>query len=232
MEEQNKVVLHGMWLSPFAKRVELALKVKNIPFNYVEEDLKNKSELLLKYNPVHKKVPVLVHNGNPVCESLVIIEYIDETWKNGPKLLPEDPYKRAQVRFWSKFMQDQLFENSVVILKTEGEAQQKAVKDMYEKLCVLEKGMKEYFPDGKPEVDDNNIGVLDIIFGSAFGAYKAHHEVLGLNMLEADKFPVLNSWLMALVELQVMKEAAPPHEKVVQFLQFLRQSALSSTSAS
>lgn len=221
-----------MWLSPYAKRVELALKVKNIRFDYVEEDLKNKSELLLKYNPVHKKVPVLVHNGNPICESFVIIEYIDETWKSGPKLLPEDPYKRAQVRFWSKFMQDQLFENALVILKTEGEAQQKAMKDMYEKLCVLEKGMKEYFPDGKPQVDDKNIGVLDIIFCSVFGADKVYQEILGVNLLEADTFPVLSSWLMAVVELQVMKEAAPPHEKVVQFLQFLRQSALSSTSAS
>lgn len=108
MEGQNKVILHGTWASPYVKRVELALKLKGIPFDYVKEDLVNKSELLLKYNPVHKKVPVLVHNGNPISESIVIIEYIDETWKNGPKLLPEDSYKRAQVRFWSKFIQEQV----------------------------------------------------------------------------------------------------------------------------
>ncbi|XP_028763447.1 glutathione S-transferase U9-like [Neltuma alba] len=231
MEEQKKVVLHGMWISPYVKRVELALKVKNIPFEYVEEDLVNKSELLLKYNPVHKKVPVLVHNGNPICESLVIIEYIDETWKNGPKLLPEDPYKRAQVRFWSKFMQDQLFEAALALLKTEGEAQERALKDMYEKLCLLEKGMKEYCPGGKPEVDDKNVGLLDIIFCTVFGAYKSYEEVLGVKFLDADKFPVLFSWLMAVVDLQVVKEGAPPHEKVVQFLQFIRQSALRSAAA-
>ncbi|XP_054804994.1 glutathione S-transferase U9 [Prosopis cineraria] len=229
--EQQKVVLHGMWMSPYVKRVELALKLKNIPFDYVEEDLTNKSELLLKYNPVYKKVPVLVHNGNPISESLVILEYIDETWKNGPKLLPEDPYKRAQARFWSKFIQDQLFETAIAILKSEGEAQQKAIKNMDEKLGLLEKAMKEYFPDGKPDVDEKNAGVLDIIFCTVFGAYKSHEEVLGIKSLDADKFPVLFSWLMAVTELQAVKEAAPPHEKVVQFLQFVRHSALTSTSA-
>uniref|UniRef100_A0A5B7BPC6 Glutathione S-transferase n=1 Tax=Davidia involucrata TaxID=16924 RepID=A0A5B7BPC6_DAVIN len=89
-----------MWASTYSKRLELALKIKGIPYEYVEEDLSNKSPLLLKYNPVHK-IPVLVHNGKPIAESLIIIEYINETWKNEPRLLPDDPYKRAKVRFWA-----------------------------------------------------------------------------------------------------------------------------------
>mgnify|MGYP004717869397 CR=1 FL=1 len=57
MGEESKVVLHGMWSSPFVKRVELAMKIKGIPFEYVEEELSNKSPLILKYNPVHKNRP-------------------------------------------------------------------------------------------------------------------------------------------------------------------------------
>jgi glutathione S-transferase len=103
MEKQNEVVLFGTWASAYCKRVELALKLKGIPYEYVEEDLTNKSESLLHYNPVHKKVPVLIHNGKPVAESLVILEYIYEHWENTPKILPNDPYQRAKVRFWVNF---------------------------------------------------------------------------------------------------------------------------------
>ena len=113
MGEENKVILHGVWASPFSKRVELALKLKGIPFEYVEEDLQNKSPQLLQYNPVHKKIPVLIHNGKPIAESLVILEHIDETWKNSPRFLPEDPHRRAKVRFSTSFVQQQFSEYSL-----------------------------------------------------------------------------------------------------------------------
>ncbi|XVE85492.1 hypothetical protein DITRI_Ditri17bG0095000 [Diplodiscus trichospermus] len=107
MEEENRVMLLGIWASPYTKRVELALKLKGIAYEYVEEDMFNKSPLVYKYNPVYKRLPILVHNGNPIVESLVILEYIDETWKNGLQILPSDPYKRAKVRFWASFIHQQ-----------------------------------------------------------------------------------------------------------------------------
>lgn len=102
-EETSEVVLLGSWFSSSCTRVALALKLKGIPYKYVEEDLRNKSDFLLQHNPVHKKVPVLLHKGRPICESLIILEYIDETWNHSPKLLPEDPYQRAKVRFWANY---------------------------------------------------------------------------------------------------------------------------------
>lgn len=100
MTEEVKLI--RTWSSPFALRIVWALKLKGIEFETVLEDLASKSPLLLQSNPVHKKVPVLVHNGKPVSESLVILEYIEETWKENP-LLPEDPYEKATARFWAKF---------------------------------------------------------------------------------------------------------------------------------
>ncbi|KAL1177935.1 hypothetical protein V6Z11_A03G064600 [Gossypium hirsutum] len=109
----EEVKFHGMWASPFSRRVELALKLKAIPYQYIEEDLSNKTPSLLRYNPVHKKVPVLVHNDKPVAESMVIIEYMDETWENNP-ILPRDPYERAMARFYAKFIDDKVYQISTL----------------------------------------------------------------------------------------------------------------------
>jgi glutathione S-transferase len=107
LEMAEEVLLFGVWGSPFSRRVELALKLKGIDYKYMEEDLTDKSPLLLKYNPIHKKIPVLVHNGKPIVESQVILEYINETWQGYP-ILPKDPYERAIARFWAKFIDDKV----------------------------------------------------------------------------------------------------------------------------
>jgi glutathione S-transferase len=101
------VKLLGVDGSPFVCRVKIALKFKGIEYKFVEENLANKSEELLKYNPVYKKVPVFVHNDKPISESLVILEYIDEIWKQNP-ILPSDPYEKSLARFWAKFIDDKV----------------------------------------------------------------------------------------------------------------------------
>lgn len=104
---KEEVKVFRTWSSPFPLRVIWALKLKGIEHEYCYEDLSNKSPLLLEYNPIHKKVPVLVHNGRPIVESIVILEYIDETWKENP-ILPEDPYDRAMARFMAKFSDEKV----------------------------------------------------------------------------------------------------------------------------
>lgn len=102
------VKLLGTWASPYSRRVEIALKLKGIDYVFSAESLSPKSPDILKYNPVHKKIPVLLHNGKPVVESLVIVEYIDETWSSGPSILPADPLEKANARFWAKFIDDKV----------------------------------------------------------------------------------------------------------------------------
>ncbi|KAL1535868.1 glutathione transferase [Salvia divinorum] len=76
-----------IWSSRYALRAVLALKIKGVDYQTVFEDLKNKSASLLHYNPIHKKVPVLLHSGQPICDSLVILEYIDDSMRSGGSLL-------------------------------------------------------------------------------------------------------------------------------------------------
>ena len=107
MADKQEVRLFGIVGSPETTGVEIALKLKGVSYEYVHESPTNKSDLLRKYNPIYNKVPVLVLHEKPVCNSLVILEYIDETWKNCP-ILPSDPYHRALARFWSKFIDDKV----------------------------------------------------------------------------------------------------------------------------
>lgn len=106
----EEVKLYGAFPSAFSYRVEWALIYKGnkgITYEYIEEDLQNNSPSLFKYNPVHKQIPVLLHGGKPIAESLVILEYIDETRKENP-LLPQDPCKRAKARSWAKFAEEKV----------------------------------------------------------------------------------------------------------------------------
>ena len=109
MAAGDDLKLLGAWASPFVTRVKLALSFKGLSFEDVEEDIGNKSELLLSSNPVHKKVPVLLHNGKPICESGVIVQYIDETFAGtGPSFLSSDPRERAISRFWAAYVDDKV----------------------------------------------------------------------------------------------------------------------------
>lgn len=105
--EEVKVL--GAWPSPFVMRPRIALNLKGVGYEFLEEEIGTKSELLLKSNPVYKKIPVLIHNGKPICESMIIVEYIDEVWADGKaSILPSDPYDRAIARFWAVYIDDKV----------------------------------------------------------------------------------------------------------------------------
>ena len=64
------------------------------------------SEDYLKINP-KAVVPSLIHDGHILNESTVICEYIDEEF-SGPALTPDSAFERAQMRLWTKAVDEQL----------------------------------------------------------------------------------------------------------------------------
>lgn len=108
-EAREDVKLLGHWVSPFVTKVAIALNLKGVRYQLLEEEIRSKgglvkSELLLKSNPVYKKIPVLIHNGKPICESMIIVQYIDEVWASrGTSIVPSDPHERAVAQFWSVY---------------------------------------------------------------------------------------------------------------------------------
>ncbi|KAK8600151.1 hypothetical protein V6N13_060033 [Hibiscus sabdariffa] len=186
----DEVKVFGFWGSPFSRRVELALLLKGVPYEYVEEDIfvvENKSPLLLQYNPVHKKVPVLLHNGKPIAESLVILEYIEETWKANP-ILPEDPYDKAMARFWAKFLDDK---------------------------CLPAIRKAAFSPENEREEAAEEARACLKTLESALNGKRVMQEVTGEELLSVEKLPELFKWTEEFVSCSVVKQSLPPKDKVL-----------------
>ncbi|KAH6801790.1 hypothetical protein C2S51_033236 [Perilla frutescens var. frutescens] len=210
----GEVKVLGLFSSFPCVRVLWALKLKGVTYELVEEDLLNKSPLLLQMNPVHKKVPVLIHENKPIAESLVILEYIDETWKTSHSLMPEDPYDCATARFWAKFVDEKVVVSVFEAMKSEGEEKEVAIVAAQETLQLLEKQI-----EGKKFFGGEKIGYLDLVVGWMSLWLAAMEEVGGMKLLDSTRFPSLSEWIHKFFKVPVIHECLPPKESVVNYFQ-------------
>ncbi|OAY44550.1 probable glutathione S-transferase [Manihot esculenta] len=212
--ENQEVILLSAWFSPYALRVQWALKLKGIPFQIVEEDLRKKSHLLLKHNPVNQKIPVLLHQGKAIVDSLSIIEYIDETWNHSPLLMPQDPYDKAMARFWADFIEQKLHKAIRRAKVFKGEKKEREVKQAKEALKILDEMVK-----GKEFFGGDSVGFLDIALGWITLTLGVFEELACVTVFDSEKYTHLHKWMIKFVELQLIKETLPPKDKLLSVLQ-------------
>ncbi|PHU07009.1 putative glutathione S-transferase [Capsicum chinense] len=208
-----EVQLLGYWASPFSKRVEIALKLKGIQYEYIEEDIPiNKSPRVVKYNPIYKKIPVFLHDGKSIAESLLILEYIDETWKEGTPLLPNDPYQRAMARFWAKFMDEKcLPEMLKLCYESNYEVRMKAKGELHELLKLLE---NELIKDNT-NLFGEYIEIVSILITYWIGIIE---EAVQVDILKKEEFPNICGWADKLMSRSFIKESRlPPRDKLLVF---------------
>lgn len=89
--------LHTTLRSPYARKIRVMAIEKGLDkqIQIVIEDLKNKSDELLKANPLGAVPTLILENGKGLYDSPVIAEYIDSLSKE-PRLIP----KRGNKRFY------------------------------------------------------------------------------------------------------------------------------------
>ncbi|MEE4622776.1 glutathione S-transferase family protein [Pseudomonas alliivorans] len=103
-QSRLKLVSHG--LCPFVQRVAILLLEKEIPFQRVDVDLKDRPEWFLVMSPTGK-VPLLIvqkddEDATVLFESVAICEYIEQVYPE-PAVHPKDAITRAQHRAWIEF---------------------------------------------------------------------------------------------------------------------------------
>ncbi|KAF6144570.1 hypothetical protein GIB67_006062 [Kingdonia uniflora] len=209
---KDEVILLDFWVSPFSIRAKIALAEKGVEFEAREEAdlLNNKSELLLKSNPIHKKVPVLLHNGKAICESTVIVGYIDEAWPS-PGLLPSCPYERSAARFWADYIDKKVYDAGFNIWKSKGEELKVVNKEFMEIVKVLEGvlGEKKFF-------GGDHFGFVDtILIPHTFWFYG--YEQFGGFKVE-DECPKFSAWMKRCMEKENVAKFIPDSTKVYEFL--------------
>jgi glutathione S-transferase len=98
MAPQLTLVSHA--LCPYVQRAAILLAEKGVAFERRDIDLAVKPAWFLEVSPLGK-TPVLLVDGQPVFESSVICEYLEDT--EPPRMHPEDALERAHHRGWMEF---------------------------------------------------------------------------------------------------------------------------------
>ncbi|TQD70243.1 hypothetical protein C1H46_044226 [Malus baccata] len=220
MAKSNVKVL-GAWPSPYVMRARVALNIKSVEYEFLEETFGSKSQLLLQSNPVHKKIPVLIHGDKPVCESLIIVEYIDEVWSSGPSILPSDPFDRATARFWAAYIDEKWFPAMKAIGAAQGDdARKAAVEQVAEGLAQLEEAFQKT-SKGKDFFSGDKIGYLDIAFGCFLGWLRVTEKMNGVKLLDDAKIPGLAKWAEKFSADPAVKDVMPETDKLAEFAKIL-----------
>ena len=195
MDAGYKLISHQ--LCPFVQRAAIVLAEKGVAFERIDIDLNNKPEWFLKLSPLGK-VPMLVVNGEPIFESSVICEYLDDTI--APKLHPEDPLIRARHRGWMEFAGTMHMVIGVFYNAADELTMNATFADLRNRLEQLEAELR----DG-PYFIGARFTLVDAVFGPVFRYFDVFDVAGELGFF--NQLPRVAAWRRALMSRASVKQA-------------------------
>ena len=199
-------------LCPYVQRAAIVLAEKGVPFERRDVDLAHKPAWFLEISPLGK-TPVLLVGDEPVFESAVICEYLDETVS--PPLHPADPLQRARERGWMEFGSAVL--NSIAGFYNapdEATLQAKAA-ELRARFVQLEAVL-----GSGPFFRGASFSLVDAVFGPVFRYFDTFELIADFFFF--DGLPRLALWRQALAQRASVRDAVRP-DYPERLLAFLRQ---------
>jgi glutathione S-transferase len=192
-----KLQLISHSLCPYVQRAAIVLAEKERPYERIEIDLANKPDWFMAISPLGK-TPVLLVDGQPIFESAVICEYLDDTLL--PALHPAHPLVRAQHRSWMEFGSSVL--NAIAGFYNAATDEQLAAKalDIHHKFVQLE----AVLTDG-PYFAGRNFSMADAVFGPVFRYFDVFDKIGDFGFF--DGAPKVKAWRATLAQRTSVKAA-------------------------
>lgn len=101
------LTLYHSAYSTCSQKVRLTLAEKGLEYSSKELSFAKQEQLTPDYLEINPNgvVPTLVHDGQVIMDSSVIVEYLEEAYPS-PPLTPSDAVGRARMRVWLRFMEE------------------------------------------------------------------------------------------------------------------------------
>jgi glutathione S-transferase len=212
------LVLVSHALCPYVQRAAIVLAEKEMPFERRDIDLDRKPDWFLKVSPLGK-TPVLLVGDDPIFESAVICEYLDETTL--PRLHPANALERARHRAWMEFGSSVLNLIGAFYNAADEAALATRAADIRARLVQLEAALGE-----GPYFAGESFSVVDAVFGPVFRYFDVFDAIEDFGFWS--DLPKVRRWRRALAARPSVAEAV--HQNYPELLwHFLlaRRSALS-----
>jgi len=191
--------------NPYVQRAVIALKEKGVEFERIDINLASKPDWFLKISPLGK-TPVLLVGEQPIFESAVICEYLEDT--QAPSLHPSDPLQRARHRSWIEFASATLNNIGGLYGAQDAKAFDAKAAEIRSKFLQLEAELTLTSRQG-PFFDGAAFSLVDAAFGPVFRYFDVF-DTIGDFGIFAD-MPRVCQWRSALQSRPSVKDAVQPN---------------------
>jgi glutathione S-transferase len=179
------------------QRAAIVLAEKGVPFERRHVDLANKPAWFTAISPLGM-TPVLLVDGEPVFESAVICEYLDEM--HTPKLHPADPLQRARERGWMAFGSAVLNAIAGFYNAADEAALQARVQEIRGRFAQVE----HVLGDG-PYFRGSSFSLVDAVFGPVFRYFDSFEDIADFGFFHG--LPRVARWRGALAARASVRSA-------------------------